>query len=215
VGVTTSVQVSRHPLVAHLVASLRARETRPPEFRRLVHTLSLLVAQEALADLELTDRRVETPLGPCDCRVLADRLTIVPILRAGLGMSEALIELIPEAEVWHLGMYRDEATLRPMEYYNKLPKRLEVTRALLVDPMLATGGSAVHACDLLKRAGVRRISLLALIAAPEGVARMNEAHPDVPIHVAALDERLNSVGFIHPGLGDAGDRQFNTSGREG
>ncbi len=129
---------------------------------------------------------------------------------AGLGMAEGLIQLLPEAEVWHIGLFRDEATLRPTEYYNKFPRQPRVTLALLVDPMLATGGSAVRACEILKSAGVPRLKLLSLIAAPEGIARMHQAMPDVPIHVAAVDERLNEVGFIYPGLGDAGDRQFAT-----
>lgn len=205
------VTVSTHPLVQHKLAALRDVSTAPPEFRRLVRSLTLLIAQEALADLETVPRNVTTPLGPCPAQVLSEPLMIVPILRAGLGMSEALIEFLPDAEVWHLGMYRDEHTLLPQEYYNKLPAACRASIALLVDPMLATGGSAVHACDLLERAGVRRIKLLALIAAPDGIARVNEARPDVPIHVAAVDERLNEVGFIHPGLGDAGDRQFHTA----
>ena len=134
----------------------------------------------------------------------------MPILRAGLGMADGVIELLPEAEVWHIGLYRDEATLRPKEYYNKFPAPPRVTLALLVDPMLATGGSAVRACEIIKAAGVPRLKLLSLIAAPEGIALMKRAMPDVPIHVGAVDERLNEVGFIYPGLGDAGDRQFGT-----
>ena len=152
-----------------------------------------------------------TPLGTAAGRVLADTVGIVPILRAGLGMAEGVLELFPEAEVWHIGLYRDEHTLRPMEYYKKLPARPRISVALVVDPMLATGGSAVHACQILKAAGVPRIKLVSLIAAPEGIARMTEAMPDVPIHVAAIDDRLNAVGFIEPGLGDAGDRQFHTA----
>jgi uracil phosphoribosyltransferase len=141
---------------------------------------------------------------------LADVVGIVPILRAGLGMAEGILDLLPEAEVWHLGLFRDEATLRPTEYYNKFPPRPRVTVALLVDPMLATGGSGVRACEIIKAAGVKRLKLLSLIAAPEGIARMNECMPDVSIHVGAIDERLNEMGFIYPGLGDAGDRQFST-----
>jgi uracil phosphoribosyltransferase len=203
--------VSSHPLIQDKLCALRDGKTESPEFRRLVRSLSLLLATEALADLPTAPRSVETPLGRCQGRVLADRLMIVPILRAGLGMSDALLELVPEAEVWHLGMYRDESTLLPMEYYNKLPVHMRATQAIVVDPMLATGGSAVHACELLKRSGVTRIKMLALIAAPEGVSRLSEAVPEADIFVAALDERLNDVGFIHPGLGDAGDRQFGTS----
>jgi uracil phosphoribosyltransferase len=153
---------------------------------------------------------VLTPLGSATVQVLADVVGIVPVLRAGLGMAEGILELIPEAEVWHIGLYRDETTLRPTEYYSKLPTDPRITVALIVDPMLATGGSAVRACEIVKEAGVSRLKLVSLIAAPEGVARMAEAMPDVPIHVGAIDERLNEVGFIYPGLGDAGDRQFAT-----
>ncbi len=205
------VSVSSHPLIQQKLCSLRDERTESPEFRRLVRTLSLLLAAEALADLPTVPRTVETPLGLCEGRVLADKLMIVPILRAGLGMSDALLELVPEAEVWHLGMYRDESTLLPMEYYNKLPGHMRATQAIVVDPMLATGGSAVHACELLRRSGVTRLKMLALISAPEGVSRLSEAVPEADIFVAALDERLNDVGFIYPGLGDAGDRQFGTS----
>jgi uracil phosphoribosyltransferase len=176
----------------------------------LVRSLAVLIAQEATADLPTIAGEVRTPLGRAATRILADVIGIVPILRAGLGMADGLLDLFPEAEVWHIGLFRDEATLLPTEYYNKFPARPRVTLALLVDPMLATGGSAVRACEILKGGGVPRLKLLALIAAPEGIARVNEAMPDVPIYVGAIDERLNEVGFIHPGLGDAGDRQFAT-----
>ena len=208
-NVTTAV-VSSHPIVHHQLSELQDLRTPPPRFRQLVRSLAVLLAQEATADLATIAHEVSTPLGRALTRTLADVVGIVPILRAGLGMAEGLLELIPEAEVWHIGLYRDEATLRPTEYYNKLPARPRVTLALLVDPMLATGGSAVRACEILKSAGVTRLKLLALIAAPEGIARVNQAMPDVPIYVGAVDERLNEVGFIYPGLGDAGDRQFGT-----
>ncbi len=205
-----SVYPSTHPLVHGKLASLRDTRTGPAEFRRLVRSLAILLAQEATADLATKVIRVTTPLGPAPGRVLVDPLAVVPILRAGLGMAEGILDLIPEAEVWHLGLYRDEQTLSPVAYYNKLPPLPRFTVALLVDPMLATGGSAVQACTLLRAAGVTRIKLISLIAAPDGIARMADAMPDVPIHVGAVDERLNDVGFICPGLGDAGDRQFGT-----
>ena len=195
----------------HKLASLRATATGAAEFRRLVKSLAVLLVQEATADLPACPVEVETPLGRTAGRVLADTVGIVPILRAGLGMAEGALELFPEAEVWHIGVYRDEQTLRPMEYYKKLPARPRISIALVVDPMLATGGSAVHVCQILKAAGIPRIKVISLLAAPEGIARMTELMPDVPIHVAAIDDRLNAVGFIEPGLGDAGDRQFRTA----
>jgi uracil phosphoribosyltransferase len=201
---------SVHPLVHHKLAALRDVQTRPAEFRRLVRSMACLLAQEATADLPTGPVEVATPMGTARGRVLADTVGIVPILRAGLGMAEGVLDLFPEAEVWHIGVYRDEQTLLPMEYYKKLPLRPRISVALIVDPMLATGGSAVHACQILKASGVPRIKLVSLIAAPEGIARMAEAMPDVPIHLAAIDDRLNAVGFIEPGLGDAGDRQFRT-----
>jgi uracil phosphoribosyltransferase len=174
--------------------------------------LAVLLAQEATADLPTVAREVTTPLGCAAARILKDVVGIVPILRAGLGMADGIIDLLPEAEVWHIGLYRDEATLRPMEYYNKFPLAPRVTLALLVDPMLATGGSAVRACEIIKAAGVARLKLLSLIAAPEGIALLAREMPDVAIHVGAIDECLNQSGFICPGLGDAGDRQFGTGG---
>jgi uracil phosphoribosyltransferase len=206
----STVFVSAHPIVQHMISELRDIRTPPPRFRQLVRSLAVLLAQEATADLRTVAGAVTTPLGPAATRVLADVVGIVPILRAGLGMAEGILELIPDAEVWHIGLFRDEETLRPTEYYNKFPARPRVTMALLVDPMLATGGSGVRACEILKGAGVPRLKLLSLIAAPEGIARVRQAMPDVPIHVGAVDERLNEVGFIYPGLGDAGDRQFGT-----
>jgi uracil phosphoribosyltransferase len=171
----------------------------------------VLLAYEATADLPTRAVEVRTPLGPCPSRVLADAVAIVPILRAGLGMADGVLDLIPEAEVWHVGLYRDEATLRPVEYYNKLPGRCRAGVALVVDPMLATGGSAIRTCEIVRASGVGRIKLIALIAAPEGIARVSESLPDVPIHVGAIDTHLTEIGFIYPGLGDAGDRQFGTS----
>lgn len=202
---------SSHPLVRHLIASLRDVRTRPPEFRRLVRTLAILLAQDATLDLPTRPVEVLTPLGPAPAQHLVDTIGIVPILRAGLGMADGVLELIPDAQVWHVGVYRDEHTLLPMEYYKKLPANPSMDIALIVDPMLATGGSAAHACAVLKAAGVSRIKLLALIAAPEGVALMTKVMPDVAIHVGVIDDHLNEVGFIYPGLGDAGDRQFATA----
>jgi uracil phosphoribosyltransferase len=184
--------------------------TQPVDFRRAVRTLAVLLAHEAMLDLPLVEKDVTTPLALAKCRILRDAIGIFPILRAGLGMAEGIIELLPEAEVWHVGLYRDEATLQPKEYYNKLPACRRVSVALLVDPMLATGGSAAHACEIIKAAGVPRLKLLAVIAAPEGIAHVTRAMPEVQIYVGAVDERLNQHGFIYPGLGDAGDRQFGT-----
>lgn len=201
---------STHPVIHSKIAALRDTRTRPPEFRQLVRSLATLLGHEATADLPTKPIDVATPLGLTSARVLADIVGIVPILRAGLGMADGVLDLIPEAEVWHIGLFRDETTLRPTEYYNKLPSRPRISIALIVDPMLATGGSAVRACEVMKAAGVPRLKLLSLIAAPEGIARVGAAMPDVPIHVGIVDDRLNEVGFIYPGLGDAGDRQFGT-----
>jgi uracil phosphoribosyltransferase len=205
------IYCSSHPLVGHHVARLRAAETPPPEFRALVRILSLLIGTEATADLESRPGRVLTPLAEAPSHRISPRVGIAPIMRAGLGMVDPLLELIPQAEVWHLGMYRDEETLKPCEYYNRLPGPAPFDVALVADPMLATGGSAVRACEILSKAGVARIKLLALIAAPEGISRMQAAFPEIPIHAGAIDERLNERGFIVPGLGDAGDRQFATA----
>lgn len=205
------VHPSPHPLVAHKLAILRDASTPVPTFRALVRELAALLAYEATVDLPTRPDMVATPLGPCPSRRLSDRIAIVPILRAGLGMAEGTLDLIPDAEVWHIGLYRDEHTLQPREYYNRLHGKCRGDLALVVDPMLATGGSAVHACNLVRAEGVKRMKLLALIAAPEGIAHVRAAHPDVPIHVGAIDEKLTEIGFIYPGLGDAGDRQFGTS----
>ena len=204
------VHVSQHPAVKHKLALLRDERTEPKKFRELVRELSWLVGYEALADVRLAPVTVRTPMEETQAEMLADRIGLVPILRAGLGMVDAMLELMPTAEVWHLGLFRDERTLRPVEYYNKLPDSATVDVCLILDPMLATGGSATAAIDVLKRWGATRIKLINLIAAPEGVAAVTAAHPDVPIHCAALDRRLNDRGYIVPGLGDAGDRQFGT-----
>jgi uracil phosphoribosyltransferase len=202
---------SSHPLVQNKLASLRDVRTGSAEFRRLVRSLATLLAHEATADLPTKDVHVQTPLGHATARVLADTVAVVPILRAGLGMADGVLDLIPEAEVWHIGLFRDEATLQPTTYYSKLPQHSRASVALVVDPMLATGGSAVRTCEILRAAGIPRLKLVALIAAPEGIARLSEAMPDVAIHIGVIDERLNEVGFIYPGLGDAGDRQFGTA----
>jgi uracil phosphoribosyltransferase len=202
---------SHHPLVQHKVALLRHVETGPKLFRELVRELALMLSYEATADLELTPTSVPTPLGQADGQALGQQIGLVPILRAGLGLVEAVLELLPTAQVWHLGLYRDEHTLSPVEYYNRLGAASRVQLALVLDPMLATGGSAVAAVDLLKRTGVPRVKFVGLIASPPGVERLSEAHPDVDIHVATVDQGLNEIGYIFPGLGDAGDRQFGTA----
>ncbi len=205
-----TLRVSSHPAILHKLALLRDASTEPKKFRELVREISWLVGYEALADARLRAIEVRTPLESTHGEELADRIGLVPILRAGLGMVDAMLELMPTAQVWHLGLFRDERTLRPVEYYNKLPNSTTVDLCLILDPMLATGGSATAAIEVLKRWGATRIKLINLIAAPEGVAAVSAAHPDVPIHCAALDRQLNERGYILPGLGDAGDRQFGT-----
>jgi uracil phosphoribosyltransferase len=202
--------VSEHPLVRHKVALLRHTETEPKKFRELVRELSMLLCYEATRDLELVETTVPTPMGTAGGQHLQMKIGLIPILRAGLGMVEGVLEMIPTAEVWHIGLYRDERTLHPVEYYNRLPTPNRVQLSLVLDPMLATGGTAEASVDILKRWGCERVKYLGLIAAPEGIERLSQAHPDVAIHVAAVDERLNDIGYIVPGLGDAGDRQFGT-----
>jgi len=205
-----TLHVSQHPAVLHKLALLRKVDTEPKKFRELVREISWLVGYEALADARLEALSVQTPLEVTQGHRLADRIGLIPILRAGLGMVDAMLELMPTAQVWHLGLFRDEKTLRPVEYYNKLPNEATVDSCLILDPMLATGGSATAAIEVLKDWGAKRIKLVNLIAAPEGVAAVSAAHPDVQIHTASLDRGLNEKGYIMPGLGDAGDRQFGT-----
>jgi uracil phosphoribosyltransferase len=205
-----NIFVSKHPLVAHKLTRLRNKHTESKKFRELVREISILLAYEATLDLLVQQVLVETPLSTADGFDLQEPLGLIPILRAGLGMVEGIWELMPSAEVWHIGLYRDEATLRPVEYYNKLPIEPTVSVCLILDPMLATGGSAVATVDVLKRWGVNKIKFVGILGAPEGIASMQQHHPEVPIHLAAIDERLNEHGYILPGLGDAGDRQFGT-----
>lgn len=206
----SQVFVSTHPLVQHKLTLLRRVETEPKKFRELVREISQFLTYEATADLPLRDLEVRTPLAPMIGKEIAERIGLVPILRAGLGMVDPILELIPTARVWHLGLYRDHATLEPVTYYNKLPARPDIDLCLILDPMLATGGSATAAVQILKRWGAARIKFLGLIAAPEGVQRLSSEHPDVPIHLGAIDPELNAKAYIVPGLGDAGDRQFGT-----
>ena len=200
-----------HPLIQHKLTILRDRETSTRDFKQLVSEIAVLMAYEATKDLATQPVEIETPLERMTGRqVSGKKLTLVPILRAGLGMVEGIAHLIPSARVGHIGLYRDHDTLKPVDYYFKIPAD-EVERDFYVlDPMLATGGSAVAAVGTLKGAGARRIRFLSIVAAPEGVGRMLDAHPDVPIYTAALDRQLNDVGYILPGLGDAGDRLFGT-----
>jgi len=205
-----TLHVSQHPAVLHKLAILRDERVEPKKFREIVRELSWLLGYEALADVRVNPLTVRTPLEETEAHELGDRIGLVPILRAGLGMVDAMLELMPTAQVWHLGLFRDERTLRPVEYYNKLPDSATVDLCLILDPMLATGGSASAAIEVLKKWGAVRTKLVNLIAAPEGVAAVSSAHPDVEIHTAALDRGLNDKGYIQPGLGDAGDRQFGT-----
>jgi uracil phosphoribosyltransferase len=206
----SNVFASQHPLVAHKLSRLRDKNTVPKQFRELVREIAALLAYEATADLLTVPREFETPLAQMTGAELKEKIGLIPILRAGLGMVEGIWELMPVAEVWHIGLYRDEHTLRPVEYYNKLPLEPTVSVCLILDPMLATGGSAVATADVLKRWGVKKIKFVGLIGAPEGIKAMQTAHPDIPIHLAAIDDHLNERAYIVPGLGDAGDRQFGT-----
>ncbi len=205
----TIVEVD-HPLVQHHLAVLRDRETHPPDFRNSIHRLSVLLAYEATKDLLVEPIKVRTPLTETGGATLRQRIGLVPILRAGLGMVDPILDLIPSAEVWHLGLYRDEETARPVRYYSKLPPGQPVDLALIVDPMLATGGSASAAMSVVRDWGPRQIKLLSVIAAPEGIQCIQEEHAEAQIYVCAIDEKLNADKFIVPGLGDAGDRIFNT-----
>ena len=202
--------ISKHPLVQHKLMRLRSVETYPQKFRELVKEIAALLTYEATADLAVTPAEVQTPLQIAKGLELQDRIGLMPILRAGLGMVDGVWELMPSAEVWHIGLYRDEKTLKPVQYYNKLPTEPTVSVVLILDPMLATGGSAVATVDILKKWGVRKIKFVGLIGAPEGIKNLQDHHPDVPIFLGAVDERLNDHGYILPGLGDAGDRQFGT-----
>lgn len=200
----------QHPLIQHHLAGLRNAETDPAEFRRLIKRLSVLLAYEATKDLRVHSTQVQTPVDVAEGHALDERIGLIPILRAGLGMVDSVLDLIPTAEVWHLGVYRDEATHQPVEYYQRLPGREPVDVALVLDPMLATGGSAVAALHTLHDWGVRKIKLLAVIASQPGIEEVRSKYPDTQIYVAAIDARLNQQAFIVPGLGDAGDRTFNT-----
>ena len=200
-----------HPLIKHKISLLRDKNTGTNEFRKLIEEIGILMGYEALRDLPLEDVEVETPIETCMTPMISGKkLAIVPILRAGLGMVNGMLSLIPTAKVGHVGLYRDPETLKPVEYYCKLPTDVGERDFIVTDPMLATGGSAAAAITLLKEKGAKSIKLMCLVAAPEGVEVVNKEHPDVPIYVAALDEKLNDHGYILPGLGDAGDRIFGT-----
>ncbi len=200
-----------HPLLKHHLSRLRDKHTPPAEFRQLVQRLAVLLAYEATNDLTLRPTEIETPLTRMTGQVLAQRIGLIPILRAGLGMVDPILNLIPTAEVWHLGLYRDETTARPVEYYSKLPETEPVDVALVVDPMLATGGSATAALEALKRWGVPKLKVLSIIASNDGVEAVRASFPAADIYVCAIDPELNDRKFIVPGLGDAGDRIFNTN----
>jgi uracil phosphoribosyltransferase len=205
-----NVYPSPHPLVAHKLSILRDRNTDSLTFRELIREIATLLTYEATADLLIKPKVITTPLSAHAGSELLENIGLVPILRAGLGMVEGVWELMPSAEVWHIGLYRDERTLKPVEYYNKLPIEPTVSVCLILDPMLATGGSAVATAEVLKRWGVRKIKFVGIIGSPEGIQNLHSYAPEVPIHLAAIDEGLDSNGYIVPGLGDAGDRQFGT-----
>ena len=203
--------IVNHPLIQHKLTLMRQKDTPTAVFRQLLREISQFLAYEITRELAMTTKQIETPLCPMDAPVLAGKkLALVSILRAGNGLLDAVLELVPSARVGFVGLYRDEETLKPVQYYFKVPTEIDERVVIAVDPMLATGNSSAAAVDLLKEAGAKDVRFLCLLAAPEGVARMKEAHPDVPIVTAALDERLNEKGYIVPGLGDAGDRMFGT-----
>lgn len=207
----SKVTVMNHPLISHKISVLRSVDTTCKEFRELVEEIAMLMGYESLRDLPLEDVEVETPICKTTTKVLSGKkLAIVPILRAGLGMVSGMLALVPSARVGHIGLYRDHETLEPHEYYCKLPDDIENRLVILLDPMLATGGSASAAMDFIKQRGCNHIKLMSIIAAPEGLARLEKEHPDVEIYVGCVDEKLNEIGYIVPGLGDAGDRIFGT-----
>lgn len=200
-----------HPLILHKLAFIRDKETGSKDFRELVQEVAMLMAYEVTRDFQLEEVEIETPICKTKCKMLAGKkVAIVPILRAGLGMVDGVLRLIPAAKVGHIGLYRDEKTLKPVEYFCKLPQDIGDREVIITDPMLATGGSAADAITMLKKRGAKNIRLMCLIAAPEGIKKVMDSHPDVDIYVAAIDEKLNEHGYIVPGLGDAGDRLFGT-----
>ena len=205
------LHVLQHPLIQHKLTFIRSKDTGTKEFRELVQEVAMLMAYEITRDLPLKETQVTTPVARATTKVIAGKtLALVPVLRAGLGMVDGILNLIPNAKVGHVGLYRDPESLEPVEYYCKLPQHMEERDVVVVDPMLATGGSAVAAISAVKQRGANSIKLMCLVAAPEGVEKVQAAHPDVDIYVAAVDEALNHHGYIVPGLGDAGDRLFGT-----
>lgn len=205
------VEVMNHPLIQHKIGFIRRTETGSKDFRQMISEIAMLMCYEATRDLQLTDVEIETPICKTTVKELkGKKLAIVPILRAGLGMVDGMLAMIPAAKVGHIGLYRDPATLEPVEYYCKMPEDIAEREVFVVDPMLATGGSSVAAIQMLKDKGAKKIHFMCIIAAPEGVSKMKTAHPDVDIFIGALDQKLNDHGYIVPGLGDAGDRIFGT-----
>ncbi len=206
----STVHVSNHPLIRHKVTMMRDIRTEPKKFRELIREVTLLLAYEATADFALQDKVVTTPLAQTRGSEVKEVIGLVPVLRAGLGMVEGFWEMMPAAEVWHIGLYRDHKTLEPIQYYNRLPVAPTVDVCMILDPMLATGGSATATAQILKDWGAKKIKYVGIIAAPEGIQRLQTAHPDVDIYLAVIDDHLNENAYIVPGLGDAGDRQFGT-----
>lgn len=206
----SNVTITNHPLIEHKLSILRDVHTNPTVFRHLVNELGALLCYEATRDLPLCPVEVQTPLSMTTAYEMKESIALIPILRAGLGMVEGIWDLIPNAHVFHIGFYRNEKTLQPVEYYNKLPKDHPFKISFILDPMLATGGSAIATTNIVKKWGAQTIKFVGIIGAPEGIKALQEAHPDVDIHLAAIDDHLNDKGYIVPGLGDAGDRQFGT-----
>ena len=204
------VTVLEHPLITHKLALMRNKETGHKDFRENLDEIASLMAYEVCRDLPTEDVHIETPMGPCDTQMLSGEIILVPILRAGMGLVNGIMDLIPTAKVGFIGLYRDEKTLEPVEYFAKFPKELPEGIVLVLDPMLATGGSAIAAVDMIKKRGAKNIRMVCLVGAPEGVKAFTEAHTDVDLYLAALDDHLNEIGYIVPGLGDAGDRIYGT-----